>query len=341
MKKHLEMPELTNFQMEIVNGSLLGDASISGVRNKNWNWKFTKGQSVSDHIGCDKQTYMNWHMKQLTPYSTKLSKRSVFVKIVNTPNGISNEISLEPYEKYEFTTHCHPCWTKLAKKWYLWENDKPVIKNGRTIKIVPNDLVLTPLTLCVWFMDDGSLDTKNGNATLCTHGFTWEECEFLVKRLNIDLGIVSWVRNESRGYPIIFIGVESFKSVVDLIKPYVAWDCFQYKLDSNYQKIHQSGEYHSQSKITEKDAKSIIGLRKAGISVKDIAKKFNLTSGAISQITSGARWSHLNETCDIKKKPRVTKEQKQKIINLCHLEQKDIANLVGVNQSTVSRILNK
>jgi predicted transcriptional regulator len=321
---------LTEKQMEIINGSLLGDGCI-------WNnfvdpmCKFQLGQSKLDKDGIDKKTYILWFAFEFIELGITLRLKKKKGTGLANPNKI--------YENYLLTTRSHLFWTELEKKWYI-----PIEhKYFKRKKIVPRDLILTPLILCVWMMEDGSNYTKDGNITLETQGFYKEDVDFLIERLNKDLSIKATKKKNTTGDNQwrIFIGVESFRHIVDLIKPYVAWDCFQYKLDSNYQKIHQAGEHHSQSKITEKDAKSIIGLRKAGISVKDIAKKFNLTSGAISQITSGARWSHLNENCDIKKKPRITKEQKQKIIDLCHLEQKDIAKLVGVNQSTVSRILNK
>lgn len=316
--------------MEIINGSLLGDGWI----HNNFvdpMCKFCLQQSKLDKDGIDKKTYILWFTSEFIELGITLRLKKKKGTGLANPNKI--------YENYLLTTRSHLFWTELEKKWYI-----PIEhKYFKRKKIIPKDLILTPLTLCVWMMEDGSNHTKDGNITLETQGFYEEDIEFLIERLNKDLSIKATKKKNTTGDNQwrIFIGVESFKHVVDLIKPYVTWNCFQYKLDSNYQKIHQAGEHHSQSKITEKDAKNIIEFRKAGTSVKDIAKKFNLTSGAISQITSGVRWSHLTESCNIKKKSRITKEQKLQIKGLKHLKQKEIAKIVGVNQSTVSRILNK
>lgn len=189
-------------------------------------------------------------------------------------------------------------------------------------------------------MDDGTLDAKNGNATFCTHGFTWQECEFLVERLKQDVGIDSRVRKDWRGYPMVFVGVKSHKDLINLIRPHVKWDCFKYKLDDNYNKIHQSGENHSQAKLTEEQAKEMIMRRRAGESVVKIAESFNTSKANVSLVTSGSSWKHLNDGIKVKRKPRVTKEQNQQMVMLLGegMSQKEIASKLNVNQSTVSRI---
>lgn len=344
MKNHMQLPPLTNMQLEIVIGSLLGDGSLSGVIDTNWNWNFTKGQSVRDIIGCDKQSFMDWHYRSLLPYSSKITKRTSSNKVVVTSDGVTNITTNDICsERYDFITHRHPTWTELAKKWYLWTDGVPVKKNNRTIKIIPLNLVLTPLSVCVWFMDDGSLDAKNGNATFCTHGFTWEKCEFLVERLEKDVGIESHVRKDWRGYPMIFVGVKSHKDLINLIKPHVAWDCFKYKLDDGYNKVHQAGENHSQAKLTETQAREMISLRKTGKPVADLAEMFNISKASVSLVTSGSHWKHLGETVEVTRKPRVTAEQKAHIFALADQgsQQKDIAIELNINQSTVSRILAK
>lgn len=338
----MQLPPLTDVQLEIVNGSLLGDGSLHRVNNTNWNWKFTKGQSVRDITGCDKRSYMDWHFRSLSPYSSKLARRTSNNKIVTTSEGVmSIKTGAACSESYKFTTHCHPYWTDLAKKWYSWQDGKPVKKSNRIVKIVPTDLILTPLSVCVWFMDDGTLDAKNGNATFCTHGFTWEECEFLVQRLKRDVGIESHVRKDWRGYPMIFVGVRSHKDLINLIRPHVGWDCFKYKLDESYDKIHQAGENHSQAKLTEIRAREMISLRHEGKSVAELAEIFKVSKASVSMVTSGKHWHHLGDRVEITKKPRVTAEQKNRVRELHNqgMMQKEIATQIGINQATVSRIL--
>lgn len=345
MKIHKQLPQLTTTQLEIVNGSLLGDGFLAGGRvNNNRNWIFGKSQSIFDKDGIDKEKYMKWHVKHFGSHAANLNKRDSYKKIKNTPNGIENVKSDIPSKSYAFCTFRHPIWTELSKKWYLRNNDELVIKNNKTVKIIPLDLKLTPLSVCIWFMDDGSLDAKNGNAVFCTHGFTWSECEFLVERLKRDVGINSWVRNDWRGYPMIFVGVSSHKDLIHLIKPHVDWDCFKYKLDDSYSKLPHVGENHSRTKLVEKDILEIIDLRKSGISVKEIAKTFKMTNAAVSMITSGDRWRHLKtDRIEIIRKPRISCDKKKLIVELSAtgIMQKDIAEITGVNKTTVSRILGR
>jgi hypothetical protein len=50
------------------------------------------------------------------------------------------------------------------------------------IKVVPNDIVLSPLVLADWFMGDGSVyqrESGNRYLTLATHGFSRDEVEYL------------------------------------------------------------------------------------------------------------------------------------------------------------------
>lgn len=343
MKTHKILPLLTAVQLEIINGSLMGDGSLSHVKNTACNWKLTKGQSLYDKDGISKQTYMQWHFDNLLPYSSKLSIRSVYKKLVNTSKGILNVPCETPYQSYDFNTCSHPIWTDLAKKWYVWNDGNPILKNNRIIKIVPNDLKLTALTLCVWFMDDGFLYPRNGNAVLCTHCFTLDECNFLVELLNKNLSIKSKVRTDSRTHqPFIFIGVKSYHDLIGIIKPYVAWECFKYKLDNSYSKIHQSGENHSQAKVTEEDVEEMVQLRLSGIAIKKIASKFNVSEACVSLNTT-RRWKHQTTKITFIKKPRLTQEQKQHVLTLLKkgMPQKEIAISLNINQSTVSRILCK
>lgn len=347
MRKHLELPPLNSEQMEILNGSLLGDGCIvcyNKIKIKNRNGYFSKIQSCQDILSNDKKDYLDWHFKKLTPFSSRISLGENKNKILNTKNGIRNiKDKKTNYYSYKYTTHAHPNFTDLARKWYLNDGNKFILKNNRRIKIVPKDLRLTSLSTCIWFMDDGTLDAKNGNATFCTHGFTFEECEFLSKRLYEDVGIKGYVRKDWRGYPIIFVGVESYKDLINLIKPHVEWECLKNKLNESYNKIHQIGENHSQSTLNELQVKEIIKLRLNKIPVKEIAKLFNVSEATVSMISSGARWGHLKCALIVKKKPRVNNENKQKIIELSKLgiSQKDIALQLDINQSTVSRILKK
>lgn len=318
----------TEMQKQIIDGSLLGDASI-WTNFKNPNKKFTKAQSKLDNIGCDKCSYMDWHMKEFKEFSSSVKPNSF--------KGINNKI----YNKYTFTTHMDKLWNDVEKRWYIVNLDNNN-NNIKRIKIVPKDLVLTPLTLCIWHMDDGCNNPKDANIELNTQGFSVEDIDFLIDRLDKDLNIKSHKKKDRNNQFKIYVGRESYFDFIEMIKPHVEWDCFQYKIDTSaYNKKPHKGEDHSLSILTESKVKEIFKLSDSGLPQKDIAKKIGVSKANISLILSGERWSHLGMKRKVTRKPRITKEQKAIVLELNEqgLFQKEIAATLNIHQGTVSRIL--
>ena len=109
-------------------------------------------------------------------------------------------------------------------------------KNG--IKIIPSnigELLSSPLSLAVWFMDDGTLDyRKNDHCAfhLCTNCFTKKEVELLARVLDSNFEIQSSVHYtlcRGKRHPRIYIGAKGRERFINLISPHVL-DCFKYKL---------------------------------------------------------------------------------------------------------------
>ena len=89
-------------------------------------------------------------------------------------------------------TKCLPSITRLYEKWY---------KDGN--KVIPDNLVLCPLTVAIWFADDGSVSVGRGKkstltenkvypqrlmAKFATHSFSIVEVNFLISQLEAILG---------------------------------------------------------------------------------------------------------------------------------------------------------
>jgi transcriptional regulator len=323
--------ELTKQQMEIIEGSLLGDGCI-------WtnfitpNCKFQKMQSQADNEGKDKFQYMNWHVKTMGDFACNIKPSEVIV------DG-------KCYKRYTFTTHMHSMWNNIEKRWYRTNLLEQRIKR---IKIVPKDLVLTPLSVCVWHMDDGSSYAKDANITLETQGFTEEETLFLIEKLK-DLNIHStlkWAtRKDTLRKPRIYIGRKSYFDFIDMIKPYVEWDCFQYKLDTTtYSKKPHRGETHSRAKLTEKQVIEIIEMANRGVSRKETAKKMGVSPVNISMIVSGRHWGHIKmKRPQVKRINKLTAGQVNQVITLRKEGklQSEIATILQIDQSTISRVLKR
>jgi predicted transcriptional regulator len=338
-----QLPPLTVQQLEIIDGSLLGDACFhySGVIKQNC--RLVKTQSHFDIRGVDKMDYLEWHRQKLIPYSTdKIRVIKNNYKVIVKNKKITMEWCPNCYSGgYIFATHAHSDFTALENKWYMRDIDgNYVLKNKRRIKIIPHNLKLTPLTICIWYMDDGCAGQKDANLELCTQGFTLDECQFLVERLKCDLGIQSNVKPRRDKF-VIYVGRKSYFDFIDMIRPYVEWKCFQYKLDTTtYCKLPHRGETHSGSKLNNQKIMQINQLSKCGVYHKDIAKQMGVSQATVTMILEGRRWQHLTGIQYKPQKPRLSKETKNKIVEMSKsMNQPEIAKILNISQASVSRTI--
>jgi transposase len=340
MKTHKSLPELSSHQQQIAEGSLLGDGTLRHNKKAHlWNWNFQKFQSRCSKDGLDKKDFMVWHKKALGLHSASLKRKK---RTSLLPNGNQFE-----HIRYEFETHVHPIWTNLGKKWYLHNDQNNLVydEKSRKIKIVPRDLKLTPLSTCIWFMDDGSNWSKDANAVFCTHGFSVEDVDFLVDRLKKDVGINCKRRMTKKGQPIIYVGRKGYFDLMDCIRPHMEWKCFSYKVDTSaYKKKSGKGEEHHSAVLNEEMVRNIFSLKSEGTQNKDIASQLGVSQTTITLILNGDRWGHLGLAKEPKRMPkRMTAEQKSQAVNLINdgwLE-KDIAAWFKVSQPTINRLKNK
>lgn len=118
--------------------------------------------------------------------------------------------------------------------------------NGK--KIIPNgidSLLVHPLSLAVWYMDDGNLDFRDAyhrNASFATYGFSKEGCRTLVEILERNFDIAARVHRTTMRNKVYFrtyILSQSTETFMALIRPYIH-PCFAYKLrEGNSQQSRQ------------------------------------------------------------------------------------------------------
>lgn len=105
-------------------------------------------------------------------------------------------------------------------------------------KIVPQniaELLISPLSLAVWYMDDGALDYRpkdHCSITLHTDSFSTENVEKLSDVLEKNFGIVAkQMSSLCRGkrYAKLYIGADGRKRFFELVRPYML-QCFARKL---------------------------------------------------------------------------------------------------------------
>jgi len=131
------------------------------------------------------------------------------------------------YNQYYFSTRYLREFQNLFQLFY---------KDGK--KIIPlniKELLRSPLSLAIWYMDDGSLDyrLKDHYAFyLASNCFTVKDSQKLQKALKENFGIESTIYNNlcrGKRYPRIYIGSDGRNKFRHLINPYIL-NCFSYKL---------------------------------------------------------------------------------------------------------------
>ena len=153
------------------------------------------------------------------------------------------------YERLKKTCNLPPKQRKDNKQWYFatrftieltWYYKKFYEqKTGR--KKIPKDiadLLKLPLTLAVWYMDDGSLDYRPKDH--CAFSFSVDNCsldeaKLLTLALQKNFGINASIQMPSsrgKGYPKLYIGAKGREKFLQVVTPYIH-RCFAYKLPQN------------------------------------------------------------------------------------------------------------
>ena len=106
------------------------------------------------------------------------------------------------------------------------------------IKHIPIDIdkyLIDPLTLAVWYQDDGKLDFRSkyhSNSLFATYCFPYNECELLANalRANFDLDVrVCKCQMRGKMYYSLYVTSKSMDRFMHIIEPYMQ-KCFHYKL---------------------------------------------------------------------------------------------------------------
>jgi recombination protein RecA len=172
---------LSEEQSSLIIGSLLGDGAMRCKANA----------LIEFNHSAEQRTYVDWKFQQL-------------VALVSTPprlrSGNGGRMA------YRFTTRSLPELTPYYRMWY---------QEGR--KVVP-PLTLTPLTMAVWFMDDGC---KSHRAIyLNTQQFDLESQGKLLNQLQEQWGVRASL-NRDKSYFRIRIAVESVERFKSIVEPHV------------------------------------------------------------------------------------------------------------------------
>lgn len=182
--------ELSKQQLDILYGTLLGDASIEP------HWKEAR---IVFNQGGTQEAYFDYKCSFFENLLGKISKTQRYDKRTN-----------KYYNKYQVRFKCHKIFTQIYQELY---------PNG--VKTVTKEWLakMTPIGLAFWFMDDG---TNSG--TLATNCFSYEECqlihEWFLNTYNIQTTIENQ-KNKSGIQYLIYIKAQSKKKFYELVKPFI------------------------------------------------------------------------------------------------------------------------
>ena len=179
---------LSQRQQEIIIGSLFGDGHLA---------KTTRGYAFRVNHGLIQKEYVDWKYRELEQFT--------------------NSVPDVYKTNYYFRTVSHPYFDEMRMIFYKKDQ-----------KIVPDALLhlLTPLSLAVWFMDDG---TKEGRQVrLNTQSFTYRENEKLSQMLEATLGICTTI-NRDKDLFRLRVRDRSMSLFRTLVAPYIS-PSMQYKL---------------------------------------------------------------------------------------------------------------
>lgn len=192
----------TKRQREIIIGSILGDGGVY-VRKGYPRAYYTVKQSSKY------SEYVEWlfsELKNLCPSEIKRRKDNGQLYFYSSPSEYLTKAQLLFYKN------------RIKK---VPENIREILKS--------------PLSLAVWFMDDGTLDYRPKDHCafhLCTNCFSKEDTQILIDTLNENFGIVAslhYTLCRGKRHSRIYIGAKGRDRFIKLVSPYIL-NCFKYKL---------------------------------------------------------------------------------------------------------------
>ena len=192
---------LNQKQKAILIGTILGDGHLEqngkGVRLK------------VDH-GMSQQDYVLW-------------KYNIFKNLVpSEPRVIKSFHKKEQkeYARLHFATYSNGIFQEWRDVFYQ-----------NKVKVIPreiNNILVSPLSLAVWMMDDGYKRNDCNALRLNTDLFMYSEQELLVNCLKKNFGVDSVIHKKGKTHNI-YIPVKSSMKFCQIVKPYIL-DSLLYKV---------------------------------------------------------------------------------------------------------------
>jgi hypothetical protein len=195
--------ELTKQQIDVLIGTILGDGFLQKTGEKNARLRL-------EHSDKQKE-YCLW-------------KGKIFGRLFQgTPSYLEriHPKTKETYKYCRWQSSASPSFGEWRKYFY---------PEGK--KIIPSDLgdfLTNPITLAVWYMDDGYFNTVDRNSFIYLGRVTLAEAEIVQKAIKENFGIeVAVYDKKNKGFALFFNAAET-KKFHALIHPFII-ESMHYKL---------------------------------------------------------------------------------------------------------------
>ncbi len=207
VKKNLK---LTKFQREVLIGSLLGDGHLETQNNgRTYRLKVEYGEKQKDYAFWFWEVFKNWTNM---PSPKEKSRKSKFGKV---------------NKSYYFNTYSHGAFRFYAHQFYPENNGKKIPENIHKL--------MTPISLAVWFMDDGSLKSKDHKTYhVAANSQSKPELKIIQKVLKDKFDIETTLHKQYSSWRI-YIKTESAKKFEEIIVDYII-PSMKYKLSNKMPK---------------------------------------------------------------------------------------------------------
>ena len=191
IQKYKESLTLTKEQREILVGLLLGDGHLETQNNgRTYRLKVEHSLKQEDYV-----MWLYEHFKEWAPAGLYRKKRS---------NG---------QESVGFTTYSHGAFRFYGQQFY----------HGKQ-KVIPRliDKLLTPISIAIWFMDDGSRKSlRHATYIIHTLGFTKKELVRLQDVLLKKFKIRTTLHRQKTIYWRLYIPSKSALAFRKIVEPYI------------------------------------------------------------------------------------------------------------------------
>jgi len=188
-----ESIRLTDQQREIIVGLLLGDGHLE-TQNSGRTFRLKVEHSIRQ------KDYVDWLYQQLSNM------------VLTKPQLKLQTVAGKVHEKYWFSTFSAGTLRFYGQQFYTDHQ-----------KIVPKMIVklVSPLSLAVWFMDDGSLKSRFHRARIInTHCFDELSLQRLQDMLQQKFHVHTTLRKQREGTQL-YIPPSDIETFVEIIRPYI------------------------------------------------------------------------------------------------------------------------